>query len=149
MAYTTIQLVRDATGFASGSKIADSYITAKISYADGLINSAMAERYVLPFDSTPDSVAFLSLEITVAILFMEQYGEEAEDTDKGWEKRINFLMKQLELYRTGKLKLIDPTTGVELPRSSARLPSSYPTAASSDPTSVPSTAAQVEIQEKW
>lgn len=147
--YTSIQAVRDASGLTSSSKVADAYITAKIGYADGLINSAMAERYVIPFASTPDSVAFLSLEITVAMLFMEQYGEEAEDKDKGWKGRMDFLMKQLELYRTGKLKLIDPATGTELTRSNAKLPSSYPTAASSEADAVPSTAPQVEMQEKW
>lgn len=149
MAYSTVQQVRDATGMQNATKIPDAYITLKISYADGVINSKIGERYVLPLSSVPDIIAFLSLEITVAILFIDQYGENSEDTDKGWERRLKFLMGQLEDLRTGKLKLINPTTGAEYPRTGLGQPSFFPNAASSDPNAVDSTEPKVKMNETW
>lgn len=149
MAYCTIQQVRDATGMQNTTKIPDSYLTLKIAYADGIIISKIGERYVLPLSDTPDLIAFLSLEITIAILFIDQYGENSEDTDKGWERRLKFLMGQLEDLRTGKLKLINPTTGQEYPRTSLGQPSFYPNAESSDPDATDSTAPKVSMNQVW
>lgn len=130
MPYTDISAVRSATGFSDSSKVSDSYITAKITGADGIINGKVGEMYALPFAATPPMIAFLSLELTTAILFIDQYGEEAGDKDKGWQKRMDFLMDQLEDIRTGKMKLYD-SSGVELPRATAKKLGYYPTTATS------------------
>jgi len=137
MAYTTIQAVRDATGMQNSTKIPDAYISLKIDYGTGIINSAVARRYTLPI--THDMLSFLNLEIAVALLFMDQYGENSEDTDKGWERRLKFLMGELEKIATGEVQLRDPSTGAELPRTALGQPSFYPNAASSDPSAPDST----------
>lgn len=149
MAYITKSDVRAATQMTDTTKITDAYLDAKIAYADGAINGKIGERYALPLSSTPNIIKFFSLELTVAVLFMDQYGEDAADKDKGWEKRINWLMKQLEEIRTGKMKLYNDTTGAELTRSTFGAMSFYPTAASSDPSADNSTAPNIEMNKKW
>ena len=149
MAYITKDEVRAATNMLNTTKIPDTYLDAKIAYADGAINGKIGERYTLPLSSTPNIIKFFSLEIAVAVLFMDQYGEDAADKDKGWEKRLNWIMKQLEEIRTGKMKLYNDTTGVELPRSSFGSMSFYPTATSSETSAEDSTAPQIEMDKKW
>jgi len=137
MAYCTVQQVRDATGMQNTTKIPDSYITLKIDYGTGLINSAVARRYVLPI--THDMLSFLNLEIAVALLFMDQYGENSEDTDKGWERRLKFLTGEIEKIANGEVQLRDPSTGAEMPRTTLGQPSFHPSLASSDPAATDST----------
>lgn len=149
MAYTDVATVRAASGFSASAKVSDAYITTKITGADALIDSKVGERYQLPFSSTPNLVAWLALEIAVAVLFIDQYGEEAEDKDKGWKKRLDFLMKILEEIRTGKTKLFDATTGAELSRSDANLPSSHPSEATSAADAEDSTAAKLAMNDKF
>lgn len=142
-AYTTIALVRPASGFTNSVLVTDAYVTQKIAYAGGLIDGKIGSVYQLPLASTPDLVAALGLEITVALLLMDQYGEEAADKDKGWEKRFNAAMAILEDIQKLETKLFDPTTGIELTRSQARRMAYFPTGASSDPSAENSTEPQI------
>jgi len=139
MAYTTITLVRSASGFANVTNIPDATVTAYISDADSVINAALGERYSIPLSETPEIIETISRHITVGLLYANEYGEETNDTDKGWENRVNWAMDQLEKIKTGILKLYG-TTGDELTRATLHQPASYPTSASSEEDATDSTA---------
>lgn len=126
MAYIDKTSVRQATGFTVVANIPDARIDAKIAYADGLINSKIGDVYQLPLASTPDIIKFLSLEITAATLYMDEYGEETENLDKGWEKRLKWAKDVLDEIQSLKMKLYG-VDGAEFARSSHKLPSFYPT----------------------
>lgn len=149
MPYSTKQQVRDATGMQNTTKVPDAFIDLKIAYADGLINSSVGKVYVLPLATTPKLVAFFSLEIAVAALFIDQYGETSGDSDKNWQKRLDWILEQLELIRKGDLQLFDDTTGEEYTKTGSNSPSHYPTEASSDPSAVDSTAPLITMNETW
>lgn len=149
MAYCTKQQVRDATGMQNTTKIPDAYLDLKITYADGLINGKIGKIYELPLVTTPNLIAFFSLEITVAVLFIDQYGENSGDSDKGWQKRLDWLVGELDKIRDGELQLFNDTTGVELPIRDAMLPSHFPTVASSEPDAVDSTASKITMNDTW
>lgn len=148
MAYTTKTLVRQATGFSDSTKVSDTYLDAKIAGADSVIDGKVGEAYTLPFASTPNIIAFLSLELTTAILFIDQYGEEAGDKDKGWQKRMDWVMGQLEDIRTGKLKLYG-TDGTEFARNTLKSPGYFPTEASSAADAENTTAAKVTMSRRF
>lgn len=150
MAYTTIALVRVASGLTNSTNVPDATITAKIGLADALINSKVGEIYALPFSgSGPTLLQFLSLEITTAMLMMNQYSEEAADTDKGWQKRLDWCMKQLEEIRTQKLKLYNESTGAEYARNTLKSPSSYPNSTSSEPDATDTTEPKVTMNQTF
>lgn len=149
MAYCTVQQVRDASGLTNSTNVPDAYITLKIGYADGLINGKIGEVYSLPLASTPNLIAAMSLEIAVALLFLDQYGEEAENTDKGWQKRLDFLVKQLEDIRLQKIKLYDDTTGTELTRTTLKNPAFLPNDTTSDPEYTDPTNPKITMNRVW
>lgn len=135
MSYTTIALVRTATGFNDAALFSDAYIQSKIDGADGQIDSLIGDAYLLPLPSTPKMIASASLELTVAMLFIDQYGYEAKDGDKNWQKRWDLVLNEdpakgplgiAVRVQKGKAKLYSPTTGLELPRSSLFSVSSWP-----------------------
>lgn len=130
MAYTTIADVRVTTGFSDDTKITDSTITDAIAYADSTIDSALYDIYELPLTETPELIVWLSLQIATCYLYMNEYGEETENLDKGWEKKLNFLMGILDEIRDQRRKLIG-ADGNELSRSPLKQPSYYPDAANS------------------
>lgn len=147
--YTTKALVRPASGFTDSTLVTDAYVDQKIAYAGGLIDGKIGAVYQLPLASTPDLIAAVALEMTVALLLMDQYGEEAADIDKGWEKRFNAAMAILEDVQALKTKLFNPSTGVELARSTARRMSYFPTGSSSDPEAENSTEPEITRARKF
>lgn len=140
MAYSTVANVRKNTGLSNSTNISDAFITAKIAYADAVINSKIGGVYSLPLASTPDLIAFLSLEICSAMLYMGEYGEELQDSDKGWDKRMKIANDILDDIQSQKTKLYNTSTGEEYARASLLNPSFYPTEISSDPETEDSTA---------
>lgn len=136
MAYTTIAKVRVNAGFTDSALVADSIVTEKITYADGMINGKIGSVYQLPLAvggsaSTPDLIAMLSLEIATVLLLMSQYTEQAQDTDKGWEKRLKVAQGILDDLSKLKSRLFD-TSGNEFDRSTLKQPAFFPTRASSE-----------------
>lgn len=148
MAYTTKELVRTATGFSDAVKISDTTINLYIADADSLINSMIADRYTLPLASTPSIIGTISRHITTGLLYSNEYGEESEDSDKGWYKRMNWATGLLKDIQKGKIKLRG-TDGVELARSTLGQPISYPNAASSDPNAIDSTEPKIKMNNQW
>jgi len=148
MAYTTIALVRVSTGMSDVTTVPDATITGKITFADGVINGKIGEVYSLPLASTPDIIGFLSLEIASGMLFLDQYGEETKDGDKGWEKRIKMAMDTLEMIRMKTLKLYNASSNYdEFDTSDLRSPSFYPTEASSQADAVPTTVPTLTMKQ--
>jgi len=149
MAYTTIAAVRIATGFSDDTLITDALITQYIADADSVINAAIVDRYTLALASIPDIIETISRHITTALLYSNEYGEESEDTDKGWRGRMEWAMEQLENIKTGKLKLLDNTTLVELTRSELFQPVFKPTNVSSDPAAADTDAPRLTRNEQF
>lgn len=136
MTYTTEAAVRAATGMTNTTNIPSATVTAYIADADSVINSYIGDVYVLPLaiasvTSTPDIIETLSRHITTALIYSNEFGEESEDTDKGWKKRMDWAMGILEKIQKRKLKLRNGN-GVEYDRTSLKNPSYYPTDASSE-----------------
>ena len=146
--YSTIADVRAITGMSSSVKIPDATITAKIVAADAIINAKIGAVYQLPLSATCDMITMLSNEIASLLLTMDIYGEETQNTDKGWERKMKAFYNMLEDIRQLKMRLFD-TNGAELSRITTRQPGFYPTDASSDPGAVNSTQPKITMNEKF
>jgi len=157
--YTTVAAIRAATGMNDATTIPDSYIAGKIVSATSVINGKIGDAYTLPLASVPGIIAQAASEITIALLYMDQYGEETKDSDKGWKKKLDLWLNDNEtassplglLIQIQKLKtkLYEDTTGAELARSTLRNPAFYPNAASSDPETPNSTAPTLTMGRKF
>lgn len=156
MSYTTVDSVRLYSGLtqkdaSDAYKITDAYISLRITRAEAIINGYVGARYVLPITAT-SVLAFLegiSNELTVAYLYLDEYGVESKDTDKGWQSRMDNVYKQLDDISKGKFKLIDTTTGEEIASLSSTQPGFYPTAASSLPDATDTTKPQMTMNKRW
>lgn len=153
MSYTTETAVRTATGFSNAANITQATVVAYIADADSVINSKIADVYALPLAvggvaGTPDIVEMLSRHITVGLLYANEFGEESEDTDKGWQKRMKWAMDILDDIQKRKTKLRN-ANGVEYDRSTLKNPSFYPTETSSDPDATDTTEAKLTMNAEY
>lgn len=130
MAYTTIALVRAATGFTDTSNLSDDSITAKIAAADSVINAKINGVYTVPLSGTSELIGEISLQITKAFLYAQEYGEESEGTDKGWQKILDFYMALLDKIKSKEIQLLT-SAGVALDASELYSPAFLPDAATS------------------
>lgn len=153
MAYTTEAIVRAASGFANTTNITTGTVTAYIADADSVINSYISDVYVIPLAisgvvGTPEILEMICRHITVGLLYANEYGEESEDTDKGWQKRMDWAMGILEKIQSRKLKLTN-ASGVEYDRTTLKSPSFYPTESSSDPDTTDSTQPKITMNQQF
>lgn len=148
-AYTTIADVRKASGFKSVTNFADATITDAIVQAASIIDSQVGDAYALPLPVVPNLITTVAKRLAVALLYMGQYGQEAADKDKSWQKTMEFVDNMLNDVQVLRKKLRDPATGIELPRSGTRLPVGYPNNASSDRGHVNNTAPKVTMAKRW
>ena len=139
MGYTTEKKVREASGFRNIENISKTTVDSYIGDADSVIDASIGERYSIPLSETPDIIETISRHITIGLLYANEYGEETNDTDKGWKNRVDWAMDQMEKIKTGILKLYG-TTGEELTRATLHQPAFYPTNASSEEDATDSTA---------
>jgi len=130
MAYTTIALVRAASGFTDNTKLPDASITAKIAAADSVINAKINGVYTIPLSGTSELIGEISLQITKAFLYAQEYGEESEGTDKGWQKVLDFYMALLDKIKSKEIQLLT-SAGVALDASELYSPTFLPDAATS------------------
>lgn len=131
MAYSTVANIRTETGFKNSTNITDAYVTQKIAEADSIIDSKIVDVYSLPLASTPDIIVFISKEIASGLLYLDQYGEEIEDSALDGQKKIDYAMKVLDDIQSRKMKLLD-SNGDELSVSNLLQPAFYPTQTSTD-----------------
>lgn len=148
MAYSTITEIRQATGMTNSTLIPDARVTGRIAFADGIINGKIGQAYQLPLSATCELVHFLSIEIASLMLYMDEYGEETQNLDKGWQKKLDMAMGVLDSIRELKTLLFD-ASGVELDRNTLREPSGYPTDESSLLSSPDSTYPKVRMNEQF
>lgn len=148
MAYSTEAEVRNATGMQNTTNISSGTVVSRIAFADGVINGKIGSVYQLPLSVTCELIHFCSVEIASLMLALDNYGEETQNTDKGWQKKLNAIYAVLEDIRTLKIQLFD-ANGVELTRNTLRTPAFYPTDASSDPGAVNSTEPKITINQKF
>lgn len=131
MAYTTEAAVRTASGFSNTTNITSATITAYMADSEAVINAKVADIYTLPLSGTSELIEALSRAITVGLLYANEYGEESQNTDKGWQERLKWAMDVLDQIQQNKMKLYT-TAGVELTRSSLTNPVFSPTTSSSE-----------------
>ena len=147
MPYTDIATARTSSGLTSSANVADAVVTVKLGYVDGIINAKIGGRYLLPLSATSPFITSIALELVTALLLMDQYSEEAGDSDKAWGKRYDNAMKLLEDIRVGKMLLFD-ANGIELTRSSLK-PAFYPNVTSSADDSEDQTMAHMTRDKKY
>lgn len=153
--YTTAAAVRTAGGFTNTTNITTATIEAYILDVGSVIDAKIGDAYLLPLPEVPEIIEMIARNLTKTLLYMNEYGEESQDSDKGWEKLMKWCMDMLEDIRTQKLKLTyntgssTGTPGAEMPRSSLRQPNFYPTAASSDPSSTDPTNPKLTINQQF
>jgi len=122
MSYGSIAQVRIGTGFNDVTNIPDATVQTALDYASALIDAKVGQQYTLPLSvggtpTTPDLIDGLANECASAIMYMDEYGEESQDTDKGWEKKWNKCFEVCDMILKGELKLFDPSTGEEYDKS--------------------------------
>lgn len=154
MAYTTNAKVRTNSGFTSSALVADAVVDDKIAYADGMINAKIAGVYALPLTvngvaGTPSLIAMLSLEMATVLLLMSQYSEQAQDSDKGWEKRLKVVQATLDDIAELKSRLFDDATGVEYTRSTLQQMAHLPSRASEQVGADPYTPRKFGMDQKF
>ena len=147
--YTSIADVRAASGFTDDTKVSDAYVTGKIDYAESYINAVISQVYTLPLSSVPGLIATMATEMAKYALYMDEYGEETENLDKGWRAAMEALYADLDKIARRKVKLVDDSTGVELATNGLKSPSFFPTNASSDPTTADNTAPKFTMNQKF
>jgi phage gp36-like protein len=145
--YTTEDEVRIATGFNDPEKIDAIVINSAIAQADSIINAKIGKIYQLPLASTPAILNNISLQIAKSLLYMQEYGEETQNLDKGWEKNFNFQLGLLDQIAKQKLALLDDD-GVELALTGLTEIQSYPNNTSNLDLNNP-TANKFSMNSKW
>lgn len=130
MAYSTVAQVRIATGFADDAKVSDDVVEEKIASADSIIDAKIGDVYTTPLATPPDIIVEISIQIAKGFLYAREYGEESQNTDKGWKGILEFWMALLDDIVAQKIKL-RTTAGAELTRSDLKLPAGRPTEATS------------------
>lgn len=148
MSYTTEAAVRTASGFSNTTNITTATITAYLADADAVINSKIADIYSLALSGTSELVETIARHIVVGLLYANEYGEESQDTDKGWKGRLDWAMDILDQIQSGKMKLYD-SSGVELTRSTLRNPVFKPTTVSSASDADDSDEPRLTINQKF
>lgn len=111
---------------------ADAEVTISASPTTKGVSGAIGTRA----DRFPPFITQLSTEIATALLYMDNYGIEAEDTPKDGVARMERLDKMLaQLQGTSgdgiTLRIVDEITKTELAQSSSGLASGFPTDATS------------------
>lgn len=144
MSYSTVADVRMATGFNNVDNIATATVTTYIDMGDAIINSYIGSVYVLPLSTSSSLVQSLSIQIATALLYINEFGEENQNTNRAWEKRLKIATNICDNIRQLKMRLYDDS-GNELSRNSTRTPAFYPTNASSQPSAVNSTAPKITM----
>lgn len=131
--YTTIADVRSSTGMTNSTNIPDAYITTKIEMAQAVIDGMVGDVYTVPFSSTiPDAIKAICLNLVMAYLYIDQFGQETEGTGIDGEKLETSTMAILEKIQNQQIKIRSASTGLEATRSEFHNPISYPNQTTTD-----------------
>jgi len=145
--YTDIASVRAATGMTNIANIADATITLKINAAAAIVNGKIGSAYQVPLTVACALITTLTTEMAAALLYLDQFGEESQNTDKGWQKRWDAYLKLLEDIRQLRTRLFSDADGTELVRADTRKLQFYPNNASSDPSAPDTTKPKIKMDQ--
>ena len=137
MAYTTLEKSRIAAGIVGNLNITTASIESKILMADGVINGKISDVYSLPLSEEPEFIKELASQMVSAFILIDEYGKEAQDSDKDGYKRLDLLFNDkqtgiLDRIQKKQIKLISDTSSTELDRANTLRASYRPTALSCD-----------------
>lgn len=137
MSYTTVDNARISAGIVGNLNISTASIEQKIAMADGIINGKIMDVYTLPLDETPEFIIQIASQLAAAFILIDEYGKEAEDTDKDGYKRLDLIYNNkktgiLDRIQKKDIKLISDTTSTELAISTVKSPVFRPNNLSSD-----------------
>lgn len=117
MAYSNIAHVKQEAGFSRNSKIDETSVARFRDAADNHIDSILSKRYSLPLSETPALIEQISRKLAAGHLLLEEYGTEAEGTDKDGQKKVSWAQTMLDGIEDGTIPLIG-SDGTELANSS-------------------------------
>lgn len=146
MSYCTVTEVRAAAGFNEDTNITDPTIASYISQMDSMIDALIGSAYLLPITDDCPFLSNQSIQGTVALLYMNEFGEENQNSNRDWNKRLKVVLDACDKVRLLKMRLFN-TAGEELPRTTTRQPAFFPTVASSQPGAVNSTAPKITMNQ--
>lgn len=92
--YASLSDIRKAAGFQNSTNLADSYIDEARRQAQSEINSALSNRYTVPFTPVPEIIRTLTVQLAAALLKL-RFGYYGND------KELKALRAQLEGLATG------------------------------------------------
>lgn len=124
--YSSVATVKQFAGITGNLNISTASITTKIGMADGIINGKIFDAYVLPLSETPAMIENISAQLAAAMILLDEYGVETEETDKDGEKMWERALAVLEMIQKRELKIISDTTGTELSLAGRTQPSFSP-----------------------
>lgn len=147
--YCTHTEVRTRGGFSENLDVTTASITGAIAEADDIIDSYIHPVYALPLSETPSTIKSIAVRLSLGILLCDEYGEEAQDTNKEGMRHKKWAEDKLKQIVSGELTLLNSSTPrEELTRSTVALPEFYPTDTSSDTSSTDNnTAARIAIND--
>jgi hypothetical protein len=137
--YTTRNNVRISAGIVGNLNISTASIDSKISMAEGIINGKISDVYALPLAETPAMITEIASNLAAAMVLIDEYGKEAQDTDKDGYKRLDLIYNNkgtgyLDMIQKKALKIISDTTSTELSTANTRTPIFRPNNLSSSDT---------------
>lgn len=103
--FSTVANVKSEAGMSQNDNITSDMVTGYITQADGEINSALFEQYVLPLSETPDLIEFISRQLAAGLLLTKEFGYEDNLSEAGREKVRN-ARSQLDRIASRKLILV-------------------------------------------
>lgn len=107
MPYSDITAIRKEAGFTGNTNIEDSDITSFMGAATDHIDSALSNVYSLPLAETPEILELIERKLAAGYLLLEEYGQQAEGTDKDGQKKIDWAEEELAKIVSGKVQLLD------------------------------------------
>lgn len=106
MSYSNVDNIREEAGFKGNANVTDAKITTFMDAATSHIDGRLAKVYSLPLEETPDSLELIERRLAAGFLLLEEYGEQAEGTDKDGNSKINWANSELDKLVSGETQLI-------------------------------------------
>lgn len=129
--YSTITNIRKEAGFTGNTNILDADITSFQEAAYSHINGILSRTYTLPLSETPDILELIERRLAAGHLLLEQYGEEAEGTDREGETKVKWAEDMLAKIESGEIQLLNTSNEV-LTRSEGQTMKGWPNSSTED-----------------
>jgi len=107
MAYSTTAQILEEAGFTGNTNISASKVTDYQSAATSQINGVLKRVYTLPLSSTPEIIRLIEQKLAAGHLMLDEFGVEAEGTDKDGQKKVDWAEQTLKEIESGLIQLVD------------------------------------------